>query len=265
MNARVTVVVEADVVVRSGTVKLRFLNLSLLLIGFTIAACSNTTQTSGSVPTPSNPASGTQTTLTVPTPSQNPNIPDLTNAVPINLVDKTSYSGLMDISSGQVYPPLVGDPLIDMQLTSGGGTVVNGQVLVAFEDSQEFWGAELPSFNGMGTALANSLDMTFADEDLVVRVIGSISSGTLNGNIYYRVRQSGEIACENVTVTCELSGYIYATTSRGVRQLIGHSRDSSQCNTNYDTVTPCQQYVDTSNPQVKQLGSFEATYSNWAQ
>ena len=190
----------------------------------------------------------------------------MTNAVPIDLVDETNLTGLKDIAEGQVYPPLVGDPLINMTITSGGGTVVNGQVLVAFEDSQEFWGAQLPSFNGMGVALANSLDMTFADEDMVIRVMGSINNGTLDGNIYYRMRQSGDTECENVTVTCEPDGYIYATTGRGVRQLIGfHSRDDGQCNTNYDTVTPCQQYIDTTNSQVKQLGSFEATYSNWAQ
>ena len=243
--------------------KLRFQILGTFVALAMFAACSSKDQSNGSVPAPANPAGGTQTTITVPNSGQNPNIPNLTNANPINLVDKTGLSGLLDIAGGQVYPPLVGDPLIDMDITSAGGTAVNGSVLVSFEDSQEFWGAELPSFNGMGTALANSLDMTFADEDMVIRVIGSMSGGTINGNVYYRIRQSGDIECENVTVTCEPNGTILASTRHGVQRVVGHALSGSQCSTYYDTVTPCQQYVSTSNSQVKNLGSFEGTYSSW--
>ena len=46
--------------------KLRFINLSLFLVAATFVACNGTNSSSGSVPTPSNPASGTQTTITVP-------------------------------------------------------------------------------------------------------------------------------------------------------------------------------------------------------
>jgi hypothetical protein len=210
-----------------------FFSIGSLLL---ISACGGSS--SSSVPTTATPST-TPTTVTVPTVTSNPALPNLTNAVSINLVDKTNYSGLAAIS-GNIYPPLVGDPYLSMTLTYGRTTPIAGTILVAYEDSIGFWGAQVNSFPGVDTYTATSFDMTFADDDLVFRSVGTLTNGSLTGNIYYRLRQSTDTGTECKTVTVSNGSY-------------------------YDNVTPCVNYMNLSNAQVTNLGSFvQPTFSAWA-
>ena len=95
------------------------------------------------------------------TPVPDPRIPDLSLAVPMTLPDPNDFSGLEEIA-GAVFAPLVGDPLFEMRISGGRSQDVTGTILVAFEDREGFWGAQLDSFEDTGfrNSIPNTLKHT---------------------------------------------------------------------------------------------------------
>lgn len=202
-----------------------------------------------------------------PPPDDDTRVPDLEKAVTVALTDPVNFSGLEDIANF-VFAPLVGDPLVSMDLLVDRSTGISGSILVAFEDQIGFWGAILNSFKGTSTISSGALDMIFADDELVLRTIGTISGDTLNGTIYYRVRVTGDDECKPVTVTCQTNTtpgdpfcqmYPWYPTCQA-----NPNPNPPECDFEVDTVTPCLSYMSISNSSVKDLGSFSnTTFSNW--
>lgn len=224
-----------------------------LLMGMTVffSSCGQSSNQSNAIPQAQDPNAKPQQKLDVPTtPGVDPRLPDLSKAVSINLTDKTNYTGLKDIA-GDISLPLVGDPKISMAYMP---SAKKGTVLLAFEDKWGFWGASIPSFDGTGSKTSTAFDMIFSDNELVVRVKGVLNgdSFTNASTIYYRVRKAGEDACKKSTTTCDIidPGYNWGPFNCPYPQP--------------DTLTPCLQYMNTANPDVKSLGKFEGSYSKWA-
>jgi len=84
--------------------------------------------------------------------------------------------------------------------------------------------------------------------------VGAVSSNNLDGNIYYRVRQSGENACKKKQ-NCVTSYYPY------------YPYNPSQTCTDEDAdiaTANCRSYMDIGSSSVKLLGNFHnGSYSNW--
>lgn len=185
--------------------------------------------------------------------SQTPGIPDLSKAVALALVDNTTYAGLIDLA-GMVFPPLVGDALVQLRISNDrNGSSFTAEATIAFEDAQGFWGAKQSSFAGTTYRTSNYIDFTTSEGCpaantyyvngtpycnvsyplFSLRIAGSIVNNQLYGAVYYRVRQNGETQCWPLN------------------------------NPFADTATPCINYMNVNNSQVKKLGTFNNTYSNW--
>jgi len=237
--------------------KRHILYLGVILSLF-LAGCSKSSSTTSPVipeqpTTPVNPG---------PPPAQDPYGPDIRASVPIDLADRTQYSGLADISGsggqpGNVFLPIVGDARVRLQTSTTRLQSIHGKLFLSFEDQQGFWGARWENeFPGTGiqvtTNQGRSLDIIFADDDLVVRAQGAVVSEVFFGAIYYRLRQSGDTACRQVSAGCTIT-YPWGT----------YTFPPNQC-PNYappDLVTPCRNYMNPSNAQVKRLGNFTNSYS----
>jgi hypothetical protein len=226
-------------------------SICMLMMLVLISACGESEE-SGSIPTPEPPTTPQTVPFTPPVePPVDPRIPDLRNAVPIVLTDSVNFSGLEDLSQ-VIFLPIVGDPLVKINISDGRSQSVSGDVLVAFEDREGFWGAQLESFEQTGIRTSTQIDMIFADDELVIRVVGVIVGNDLNGVVYYRQKQAEENECRKVVVTCDPVGPFFPA-----------GNGSGSCDTTVDVSTPCRAYMSTSLSQVKQLGSFSATYSDW--
>lgn len=197
------------------------------------------------------------------TPGTDPRIPDLSRSVAILLRDSTNYSDLAALA-GNVFPPLVGDARVAQTISGGRSTVVTGGILVAFEDSEGFWGAQIPSFETAGIRTSTFIDMIFADNDqvlsngtvihgIIIRSVGLLSGDTISGALYYRMRQTGEEnMCTPATTYCYPVGPLPPNFPWGW----------GGCNpATIDVVTPCRNYM--SGTGVTLLGTFSAAYSNW--
>ena len=210
----------------------------------------------------------TVTTITTPTtPPEDPYGEEIRNSVAVDLADKVSYSGLIDITGsggrpGNINPPLVGDVKVRFRTTDTRSQAIQGKLFIAFEDQSGFWGASWENaFLGTGiqttTSSGKTVDIIFADDDLVVRTQGVVINQNFFGALYYRLRQPGENACKTVTVTCTV------TYPWGTYNFV--PADGQTCpgyTTPVDTVTPCRNYMNTSNSQVKRLGNFTTPFSN---
>ena len=160
---------------------------------------------------PTNPGGNTNPTTpitpTTPT-SSDPYGAQIRASVPIDLTDKVNYSGLAGITGtngnpGNLRLPLVGDARVRLQTSSSRSQSIDGSLFLAFEDQYGFWAAQWDrSFPGTGVQVTSSgnpyLDIIFADDDLVVRAIGTASNNTFYGTLYYRLRQSGDTACRQI-------------------------------------------------------------------
>ncbi|MFM8314492.1 MAG: hypothetical protein ACKOA8_09425, partial [Deltaproteobacteria bacterium] len=149
---------------------------------------------------------------------------------------------------------LVGDARVRLQTSSTRSQSIDGSLFLAFEDQFGFWAAQWDrAFPGTGIQVTSSgnpyLDIIFADDDLVVRAIGTTSSNTFYGTLYYRLRQSGDTACKQVTQTC-------TSTWNGTTFTVPCPPQFT-----YDSVTPCRNYMNPSNSQVKNLGNFSNDFS----
>lgn len=214
--------------------------VGILVLG--LSACGGQDE-SITVPQPTDPTNqndgGDLDPPTIPGPDGR--LPDLTKAVPMLLAD--GLNGLTDIFNF-VVPPLVGDPLVLMNISGGRSNVVTGSILVVFEDAVGFGGAQLNSFEEVGVRTSNYIDMIFADDELVLRAVTFFSGDDLNGTVYYRVRQAGENQCKKIIVNCFGNPF---------------------CNPNPDVETPCRNYMNLGNSAVEELGTFNANYADWVQ
>ena len=227
---------------------------------FLIFACGQTSSTTTPVPTPPPPVEDDAPTDFSPAPPPvDPRLPDLSKAVALNLKDKT-LKGLKDLAVA-IFPPLVGDPLILMDFSNGRGTEVEGSVLLSFEDAQGFWGARLDSVSGVGTRSADTLDMIFADDEFVLRIVGALSTDIMNGTVFYRLRAIGENQCKRPVLTCEI--YYDDPTLHGYPPGV-LPPIPPECNEPPAWIAPCRAYMNLSDSHVKELGSFKATQSEWA-
>lgn len=219
----------------------KFLNVTVCTA--MIAACGGSKETTNNVPVPVDPTTQTTTTTYTPpvNPGQDPRLPALqSKAVVLRLTDPTTYTGLQELAQ-VLFLPLVGDPKVAMDISGGRDTLVTGKILVSFEDQEGYWGALLDSFGDTGARSSGGLDMIFADDEIVVRMVGSLSGDSLDGLVYYRIRQTGDTACKKQIRTCA----------------------PGQPCPQPDVTTPCRNYMQFGVSQVKQLGSFHSSYSNW--
>lgn len=256
------------------------LNLCALLF---VVSCGSPKNSTNSIPQAENPEEKkVPQTITVPTPpTTDSRLPDLSTASAINLTDYTNFTGLIDLA-GNMFPPLVGDPKIILHVPANRSQYLyNGDVLVAFEDKQGFWGAQLSLFakstinaydpstktltNSQfttGFLIGNTLDMTFGDSELIVRVTGTVNTaGDLNGSIYYRIPQAGETACHQIQVNCVANpNYIQQYYPYYPYINPNYKDDASNpmglCSYASDTASKCISYMNTTNANVKKLGSF---------
>lgn len=227
----------------------RTLWVLVFILILALISCGGEKQKVNPVPVPKvdNP-SPPPTPIPTVTPTTDPRLPDLTNSVSINLHDTTTYSGLKDLAK-TVFLPLVGDAKIKMAISGGRDNLVSGNVLIFFEDSEGFWGARLPSFDKTGIRTSEMLDMIFADDEFVIRVLGIINDDDILGNIFYRIRLPNENACKKIIVTCPPI-FIWPNWYF-----------SNDCNEYIDLVTPCRNYMDSQ--ATKNLGTFKGSYSRW--
>lgn len=220
-----------------------------------MTACGKSGETTNGAPAPVDPTAQNQVPNYTPVtdPGQDGRLPDLTTAVALRLPNPSDYSGLEELAQ-VLYLPLVGDPKIRMTISGDRTNAVTGSILVGFEDRAGWWGADVPSFSKTGYRNTSALDMIFADDELLFRVVGAINGNNLDGNVYYRVRQSGENACRKLqTCTTTYAPYYpYPPTTT--------CRDQDA-----DIATAeCRSYMDIGSSSVRLLGNFhQGSYSSW--
>lgn len=210
-----------------------------------VIGCGETKNSPNPIPTPTPVDSGTPTPLPIPAPDADSRIPDLSGAFPLALTNGTSA---LKALAQNVFPPLVGDPLISLTIDQTREVSIAGNILFAFEDQLGFWGAELPSFTGLQSD--SLIDILFADDEFVLRVVAERKVDDLSGILYYRLRLAGDTACRETFVTCEESPFGFSFPP--------------YCYSRPDTATPCRAYMNLAQASVKSVGSFKAKYSKWA-
>lgn len=245
----------------SGRLKL---GASYLLVAMFIVACGSKTELK-TPPTVVNPVNPTGTTTPIPTTNTlDPRIAEFTKTVTLFLTDFTNFTGLTEVAYPDVIYPvinpdgtkqLVGDgAFIQVQIpNTRNATFENSKLLIAAEDAKGLWWLKMKQFKGTGTQNGTSFDVIFSDDIIVVRVDAVITSGNLvQGNVRYRRRVSGENQCKPVVVTGCSSVPVW------------HPWYQQYCVTPPDTKTPCLDYMNPNNAQVKTLGTFNANYSDIA-
>lgn len=240
--------------------KRHILYFGILLTLFSVG-CSNSSSTNSPVA----PTEPTTPVTPVDPPSNDPYGADIKASVPIDLVDKTNFSGLADIAGtgglpGTIRLPIVGDAKVRLQTSNSRAALIHGKLFLTFEDQYGFWAArweqEFPG-TGIQTSTTNgqNIDIIFADDDLVVRIQGAVVSQNFFGGIYYRLRQSTDTACRQVSTGCTIT-YPWGTYTFPPDQCPNYTQP--------DLVTPCRNYMSPTNAQVKRLGNFSNTFSNIA-
>ena len=225
------------------------------IFGVCLTHCSKSADQTNAVPTPPSDPTPAAQPVTPPTAEPDSRLPSwVSKAVPIQLTTAGDFSGLQDLF-GIVYPPLVGDPSIAMDLTGDRERTVSGTLHFGFEDAKGFQYIDIPSVvspdyrnpNGFaGYRDTNYFDGYFSDDSGVVRIVGSLSNNTLTGKLYYRIRLPGEVACQEF-VQCNFDPHVWQYDCQKVVDIL-----------------VCRNYMDASQSQsVKQLGTFAAPYLNW--
>jgi hypothetical protein len=244
---------------------------SLAVVG--LAACGSSS-TGGGVPTPTNPNTGSTTPLTTSTPGAN-GVPDLTNAVAIQLPNPSDFSGFEPIL-GTIFPPVVGDAQMELALEyaratglfsvnsaaamnsgaatpvgliygledSAGWTGVGQEILqLAYSDSQGNHNISSIADGSNGTLTVN---LIFSDSALVTWISGSVdNSGKFTGALLYGLVPSSNPPCQPISVSCNSAEY-------------------SDCpdyinNQYYQAYAACMGFLSS----MTQLGTFSQTFSNW--
>lgn len=208
-------------------------------------------------------AERTDPTFTPTTPTGENRLPAMIQtSVDFRLLDAINNTGLREIAA-DFSPDRVGNPRISFLLTQGTSNKISGDILFSFEDRIGFWGAILSSFGTTGTISSSGIDMTFADDELVFRVVGSRSGSTISGNLFYRIRASGENQCKPVYVYCNVS--YPSNTQYSNWWLYPTPEYPAECNTRPNVDVPCLSYMSTAQPQVKNMGSFVGLLTQWLQ
>jgi len=255
---------------------------SFLFVTLLLVSCGGTDSTN-TVPQAADPNAGATTplpTVTVPTDGRLPEWVANKRYGNIIVPSVTDYSNLEAIF-GLIYPPVVGTPIIAMDIASDRTTNVSGKLYLGVEDDKAFTYREWTSLESMSARSSTVLDGWFLDDEMVVRVNAGISAGKVSGQIQFRKRVSGENQCVPSTVQyCSAwhspayyaPGYCGSETNEQCFQRTGCQRDTTNsnyvwcCNTysSYESLdtTACSNYMG-ANPSVKTLGTFEAVYSKW--
>lgn len=225
-----------------------------------VAACGDSSSNTSNIPTPANP---NPPGGSLP-PSGNygtPGLPDITLSHSITLSDRTNYSAIIDLKranneifSGSFTVP----PMLKMTLSGRSKTTVPGKMLVWWEEEDQsgFWGAEVPTVDGAAiqgnNGTTRNFDTIHSDSQLSFRVLAQSNDGVnLYGIIYYRIRQSGETQCLKQKVTC-------------IDPWTGQQLPDSFCQyTTPDIVTPCRNYMNPGDSNVKTMGTFTSTINDW--
>ncbi len=218
--------------------------ITVLTVAFVLAACGE--DRTGSIPQATDPNAGQGGNL----PgfgNRSTSIPNLPNGVEINLFNVSTYAGAEDILKPTHYlvPPVILSK-VQMNLKSNTGSSVAEKVWILIEDQDQGFVAEIPVVSAVTIRNSSSIDMTFSDNYLTVRIRGTISSGTLSGTIYYRNR---------------VGSWSGSTWVPSEWQCIPRSNSSLTIG------AECRDgYMSTSNSSVKSLGTFVKTsFSSWAQ
>ncbi len=166
-----------------------------------------------------------------------------------------NYPDLANIAIGRpnaitpFVPNLVSDARFSIALgTTPSGTSAN-KVRVSFEDRAGWYAEEVSSFPGDTawtlSTLGPALDTINSDLRITFRVFAVLkSTGLVDANIYYRLRQPGDTQCE--TITCN-----------GTAQQCAMYPPP-------DTTVPCKSYMSTGNSAVQYLGHVDnVDYSTW--
>ena len=189
----------------------------------------------------------------------NPSIPPLVlKSVEINrtVTDTQFLAQFSEMFRMVPMPPMV-QSYVTVQIDDASSVKPTGRIVVGVEDDFGFLGGLLESVEGATSQDINNLEMIFTDNEVAMRVSAArMSDGKLNGILVYRVRGT-EDTCFKKTYTC-------TKTVGGVTTTV----DNSFCQTDIDNdkaarLTACKNYMSSSNSAVKQLGTFEAVYSNW--
>ncbi len=245
--------------------KRHIIKLGLFLCLFAVGCSKSSSSNSPVIP----PNGDTSPIVPVDPPASDPFGEELRSSVPIDLVDKINYSGLVDITGsagqpGNITRPIVGDAKVRFRVTNTRSQSIQGKLFIAFEDQGGFWAAAWDNaFVGTGTQTSSAdgknIDIIFADDDLVVRTQGVVLNQTFFGALYYRLRQPQDTACKEVRLTCTVT---YPWGSYPFTPIDGQTCPGYS--TPVDTVTPCRNYMSTSNSQVKRLGNFTNSFNNIA-
>lgn len=235
----------------------------------TVVGCGD--DTDNKLPLAQDPNAGPTTGLPntdVPTDSR---IPEwVYRSAPIQLSTAGNYTNLEDLilaANEAIVPPVVGDPLIAMSIESGRSTQVKGQLYLAVEDKEGFAWREWSSLEQMSQRSSSFISSFFLDDEVVVKVTGPITSEKFMGTISFRSRQNGETQCIPYTVTyTDYTPYCVGqeTTYNGQRACYGYwdyyptTRTEQQLDT-----AACGAYMNSGNPNVKTLGTFEILLSKW--
>ncbi len=259
--------VEVDVVSVEDGVKNKRTIKGLTYLVFAAALVLSTacgTSSSQGINQPSNPSGGGGGSIPT-TPPVDPRLPAwLAEAVEITLPtcsgntticsNGVNISGLIDIASN-VLTPLVYTRFA-LSLDSGRNSSARGTIHVGFEDGYGFWGADLNSVEGASSFTGGSLDMIFSDSELTLRLVGNVVNDAFQAaSVYYRVRQSGENQCQQVSYTCTVDYH----DGRGP---IESTACPSTPPTSLDT-TACKNYMNLG--VAKRLGGISGSFSKWIQ
>lgn len=239
---------------------------AFLTVALIVISCGKENETSV-VPTAETETTSTSENFVPAPPSETDDrLPDLSQAVNLILEDAINFSGLKDIAK-VVLTPMVRNPLVALTLNLDRSNI-SGNILLAFEDQLGFWGAIVSSFEGTNSLTGDVLDMTFSDDELVLRMIGSILGDTLSGTVFYRIRETGDDQCKPVTVSCETT----YTPGGPLCQLypwipecqVDPDPNPPECEVETNTVVVCKDYINTGNAEVKNLGAFSGSLTDWA-
>ena len=236
------------------------ISLALLAVASLVACSKGDTNTS--VPAPANPIPQTQTPLpnVITTPS---NLPSwVTGAAHLRLAITRDYSGLSELFGVRVFEPVVGDPKVSMMLL-GAAASLEGTVYYAFEDDKGFTYSEVPSVPGAGSKSAAVIDGIYSDDFVSVHVVGTVNStGTAapGAGFYYRMRKAGDSG------TCpQPNGKLAQDPCR--RYQVCDQYYNGQCYSAWRVVVDvpcCRNYLQTTNANVKFLGTFDVDIANWS-
>lgn len=178
-----------------------------------VVGCSSS-DSSTAVPQAQDPSNTGTTPIATPTLSPN-GVPDLSRSASIYEAANVDYSKIYDVLEIQAFPPVVGNPQIEMTgiVSQSSGLVdASTSLLIGIEDNYGWRGTlwnNAYTIANASTYKNSQLNIYFSDSDTAVWLAGNVdSTGAWNGTILYRVRQASETTqCTNATCTPASSAF----------------------------------------------------------